>query len=185
MKKDIRLNEQVRKGIVSKAIADSFSLRDKALKKLEQELADSIYLKQYSKDAELVKNIPQEWKVFSGMVTIVHEDFDNHWQSEKPRTELNMSETRVVPPVRRPITLTGPLASAAAKYAKHYMELKEEKRQAEAKLTSLLYSVNSVKKLLEVWPEGKPFVPEANVVAMLPANPAVISEVNKLLRLAA
>ena len=185
MTKDTRLNAHLRNQIVEKAIATSFEGREKALKKAENDLADAVYEKEFAAGAALLQAAPPEWKTFSTSVSIRHDDFDDRFYSEKPNRDLQMSESRPVPPLKGRVTLTGKLLTAADKYAKEWHKLREEKAQARDKILSLVLSVSTVKKLLEVWPEGKAFVPPANVISMLPVDPNTVKEVNKLLRLAA
>jgi len=105
--------------------------------------------------------------------------FDNGYGSN----DINMGKARIVPQglMYGDIVLEkkDPLLLALQKYQKDRQVFAKEVLAAIAGVNTMVESVTTVKKLLEVWPEATRYIPKPEVVAKLPTVRA--EDVNKLI----
>lgn len=201
-----RLTKQMKQDIVDAVADDVYIKRDKEFLKLENILANQImddaigprYLK---KMAELpvcyfqsYATIDVEVKTGKGSETeevSIPRLSKSNWKG-RPRhrmetghgnNKLQLGKSRVQPKF---MSLGGivlskghPLAKALRKYAKDREQFGEEVMAAVVKVNALLESVNTDKKLFEIWPEAKKYMPKPEPVAKLPTVRG--DEVNKLI----
>lgn len=180
----MRLTKEMREYIIAHAMSKAFSARHKAHDKATTALADAVYRREYEAVGKLAEKLPENWCNTGSEIVIEAAGFD--WRGrEHKSSRLAMSKSRRMPRHQssNPVKIGGahPLNDMAQAVAEEYKAIRRDKEALRAKLTTLVYSVTTVPRLLELWPECKPLLPEAPkaTTALVPVD--LVPEVNALL----
>lgn len=178
-----RLTNEIRQQIITKLLNHGFSKQQAALEAEENALALDAYNDIYpSAIQELMQTLP------TGFLTVSKSIYCK-FGSEYANLAFEGSEGKCIADKH---TGVAKVYAADSNLALKYMELdfkgkslRDERNQAKVTAYGILYSVHTVEKLLETWPECKPFV-EAVTPVPKPLPPALpIPEINAMLGLTA
>lgn len=175
-----RLTNSIKEEILEEALNFKFSKEEAEIEKKRKELANDVYNDIYSKKTqEIMTGIPKGY---------LPTDVDCYVQFCNEYTRVFWGDRRLIA-YKHCNTNAVKVYNETHKLTLKFLAIKEEYRDwrhrrsnARLSISTILNSVSTVKKLIEVWPEGKRFIKnlEAEKVA-LPALP--IAEVNKMLGL--
>lgn len=147
----MRLTKDIRNQILDAVLAHRFTDEETSLEESFRAFADDYYRALFSPEEwELINNCPREW-------FYVSTDICARYQGRSQFLKMS-SEERVPQSLKREDMLD----TQARRYAKllerrtKYQKLRCEVSQHAA---GVLNSVTTVKRLLEVWPEVKKFIP--------------------------
>jgi hypothetical protein len=178
-----------REFITKKALA-SFDLRFDELKQREHALALAAYHSIYSQEErDLVAACPDNWFRKDNCLDFNVAGLSMRLQTggeglPVPYKNKNGSDGYGCNP--RGVIQAGELADKILALADDGKALNKERAKAKAALMAMLAKVSSLKKLQEIWPEGKPFyalLETAQTQSTALALP--ISDINKMLGIAA
>ena len=179
----MKLSRKIRDEIISAAMTAKFKEREKAHEIDTTMFADALFTHEFGETEKLAKALPESWANFKGQVTLCCDGYGFHKSGSK-HASLKLSKQRRGPRYLDDITITKkhPLYKQACGLAEDYAKIEKEKEELESKLYQLVYSANTVAKLLELWPEAKQFVPAEVGRATTSLVPVGLAdEVNKLL----
>lgn len=176
-----RLTVTTRERIAEAAVAFTFDPKKKVLDEIEAALAHEAHATVFSK-AELDKagKAPAGW---------IRRDTRLRFNVGGMTIDLNTSQAGLPVPYNSPMRVgsiePGELCDRIQGHAKERDGLRIARKDAATKLTAMLASVTTVKKLREVWPEGEQFYAKYEA-APAPSVPAIrVEEINAILGLAA
>lgn len=175
-----RLTNYMRDEIINKLIEHRFSEHEKELQKqghiLGLAIYDDIYPPEIQKAMAALPNnfLPLQFYICCNFGSKFAQVY---FGCEKPVAYKHSYSSAKV------YNFSDPLSDQFFKLRDERKELKDKKDIARETAQSILYSVHTVKKLLQVWPECQPFVETVASVPkpMLPALP--IADVNAMLGL--
>lgn len=163
MSKALQLSNWRRDEVIKKALAHAFDKHEEELKDFEHNTALEIYAAEFKDELANINALPDYW--FYKTKTINANA--NGW-----RVDLSLKQPIKVPTQRNPnapvpngwwsssycfnVKSTA-LAEKIQQHAQAVEKLKEEKVKARNELRAKIYSISSLKRLQEAWPEGKPF----------------------------
>lgn len=185
----MRLTNEIRNIIISKAMSVAFDAREKAQAKAITILADAVYQHEYGAIEKIANKLPGDWCDDDHHVYIEAAGF--HWRGDrdgKVYNGLKMSKSRRVPRYQsnKPIKIGGahPLNDQAQAVAEEHAALLRDREAMRTKLRAVVYSATTLPKLLEVWPECQKFVPtdlKPAARALVPVE--LVTELNSALGL--
>lgn len=175
-----RLNKTIREDLEKDLIKKAFSDRATKIYLARRKMADRIYTNGFKlSDRKLMDSLPDGWLPTQRSFTVNvagqkmnfyfcgREYFNSKWSNLVPK-EIRKDEPKILPR-RFPEKVTNQTCEfslpANDKLAVQILTLIDEQQDLEKEITKLktqicatLKSVATVKRLLEVWPEVKPFV---------------------------
>lgn len=180
----MRLTNEMRKEIVSKALSAAYGKREDAHNAASKALADALYQHTYGEAEKIARKLPRGFANMSGSIEIGAAGFrDRYSTSPLKNSQLSMSIARPVPNNHTYIKIsvggTHPLHEQAQAVAEEYQALTRDKDALAAKLRSLTASATTVEKLLAAWPEGRKFIgkpPAPKASAVIPVE--LVPEIN-------
>lgn len=181
METNIRLTNDMRNDIRTKALAHAFSARKKELEQQLVVIGDELYAHVYGAQEKTARILGTAWVAYDDHVVITMRDWNRH------RANIPMSVDRPVPSstYEQPaidIEKEHPFWSKLMAWQKKSFKLESEKDELSSKMRGLLWSVQTVKRLREAWPEGIQFIPAiAPVYAIVPAT--LTHDINRMLGL--
>jgi len=191
----VALNKNNRATIVDRGVAHAMTPHWNALKEQAQIAAETIYSYTYGDLQARIEALPKEWFCWTDSIYVVTTDlgFKNRYRSSDYGMDplLPLGRDRAIPPhsgdsgqfkIDKDHPCFTPVASLGRQWKQNY-ELESAIRN---KLLTLVYSVKTVEKLAERWPEGKVFYEdllEVKPVVHLPVDASLVKTVNKLLGL--
>lgn len=160
----MRLTNEFRDELIGRALVHAFKAREKAHDKATVALADAVHAHEYGAASKIADKLPQGWVGRTTRIFITAAGFAPAYQKTgKMRHDLPMSSERAVPRYQdnRPVVIGGdhPLNDQAQAVAAEHAAIRDDKESLRVKLRALVYSVNTLARLLEAWPECKPFLP--------------------------
>lgn len=179
----MKLSKAVREQIISAAMSAAFKERYKGHDINTRALADALFTQEYGKAETIAKKLPAGWVSRKSNITIQCDGFGWNKLSIK-HSCLPLSSNRLGPQFHSEVKVdhSHKLYKHAAALAAEYAELESDREQLHSKLSALVYSANTVARLLELWPEAQLFMPQqmaSGSTALVPVGLA--DEVNKLL----
>jgi Nucleotide modification associated domain 5 len=175
----MKLTNWQRDKIIAAAIASKFQKQEKDFIKREDALARKAYNHLFDEGLRRkIKSMPDKWFQKCGSMRF-NVGGQQHY--------LQLSENKMLPtPYESHCALLGVLDGAIGDevraFANEKEQAKTDKRTAEAKLKSLLYSISTLKRLKELWPEGAEFYKGMDEDAVKGGLPALrFDDVNQLL----
>jgi len=160
----MRLTKEFREELIGRALVHAFGAREKAHDEATTALADAMYAHEYSAHEKNANKLPQGWVSTSTHLQIKAAGFAyNHTRHGVKHSVLKMSKQRRTPGHSPEIAIGGahPLNDQAQAVAEEYAAIKRDKEALRAKLSALVYSVTTIARLREAWPECEQFLPEA------------------------
>lgn len=148
----MRINKGHIDTIVSRALANSFEKRFAAQTKEENALAVKAYNSIFPADLrKKVSSLPKEWfRRCSCLRFTVNGQYHTLNAAEELPSPFNSHCGNIG-------SLTGDIGESVVEFYNKKQDLIKDRTQAENKLRSMLSNVSTFAKLLELWPEGKPF----------------------------
>lgn len=186
----MKLTKDYRQQIIDRCVTARFAEAKKQYEAARTALADALYDHSFGKAEELAKKLPPEWCSTMQTVYITSEGFGSRYYKDdsKPSSSLKLSRSRLMPAI---ITTQFEVKEGHQLYlnAQQVRQMFEAIETGKATLTrqlkSLLYSVNTREKLLEVWPEGEPFFPAVMQQAPVPIPYDLTMTINQLMGIGA
>jgi hypothetical protein len=174
----LKLTQSLRDHIQGAILTNRFSSDEKALEKRQGDLARIIYEDVFDqKTRKKMASLPEGWLSTEDYVRVEIAGQVKSLRLPKPcRFPFNKRSN-----VLRVYDARHPIASEYQQYRNDRDDLQKSRTGLAAKLSAVLGSATTVKKLVELWPEAEPFVPKEPVKASLPA--INFSDLNKSLRL--
>lgn len=168
-----------RETIVKRAIKHAFEKRDQELLEKEYKLAEKVHASLYVQEKLYLAE-----KLGSCWVTVASQSL-NCYTSNGRRYCLRVDPTKkLYLPLhgRREEHIEDEKVAEDVNHLSDLVEdLKVEKRKAEGKLNSMLLSLNTPKRLLDSWPEGKPFYSDLIQEEVKSGLPAIrVAEINDI-----
>jgi len=150
----MRLTKAIREQILNDLLNHAFGAQDKALDKVENELADEVYLTVYTpEEIAFMEKVGSSGFFTKSRMGYSSKDFG--WG------ELRLSQPQYVMPTRRELKLKGgALAQKISAYRQAHKTHGEVRRNARSEAEGILNSAQTTKRLIEVWPEITAFVPK-------------------------
>jgi hypothetical protein len=178
----LRLTKEMRFKISSELINNRFDSEEEKLKIEEDQFARDVYEDLFTKnEIEILNGLPDDWFPKTSHLKVSFGDSYCYVNF--------LGQVKV--PYKYEYNRCAKIYDGIHVFSKRYETLKDkkekivgEKKQLKNSIKSILDSVRTVKKLLEVWPEVKPTIDKLfddNKENMLPAIP--IKDVNKALKL--
>lgn len=175
----IKLTRAVRDEIYDRAMRHRFDADKAAVEKMHAQIGDRIYNDLYdAKTRKLMDSLPAGFLQTQGTVGAIISGRHRRLPTSGPRRVPNDDRD-----FKRQYDGAHPIAEAYAEYEAAKRKLGEEKEGAHVTLWGILRSFTTTEKLLEHYPDLKPFVPEPAAVParQLPALPA--ADLNTMLKL--
>lgn len=149
----MRLSQHSRESIVKEAIAKAFDAKKaRNTKEFEEVGRDAYNLTFPGASLTVVKTLPKLWLKKSSDLNF---KFNETW------AQIHLTEAVIVPPGKDGYCLGIITDKSLVRRFENAQEAsrknKEESNKVKRELTALLNSVNTLKQLKEVWPEGKEF----------------------------
>lgn len=162
----MRLTKEFREELIGRAIKHAFGEREKAHEAATTALADDLYAHEYGAHEKNANKLPQGWISSSSELRIEAAGFSYRAHADgKQSDRLKMSKSRRVPGLGfgTEISVGGahPLNDQAQAVAEEHAAIKRDKESLRAKLRALVYSVTTLPRLREAWPECEQFLPES------------------------
>ncbi|CAB3850231.1 hypothetical protein LMG26846_01954 [Achromobacter insuavis] len=184
----MRLTKEFREELIGKALKRAFSAREKAHQEATIALADAVYAHEYGQTGKIADKLPQGWCDSDKQIWIEAAGFS--WRSGtdgKQYNGLHMSKSRRVPRYQngKPVKIGGahPLNDQAQAVATEHAAIRDDKEALRVKLRALVYSVTTLPRLREAWPECEQFLPDSAPktvsTAIVPVE--LVPELNKAL----
>lgn len=178
----MRLSEQVRSTILDRALKHGFDKDRALLKKREKTLGEMAYNDIYSKKVrDLMQALPAGYLPETSNVLCRFGSTEGRVYFEKEKR---------VPAKHDRYSAVAKIFPGDHKLTQQYLELSQQQKdlntrykETREQIKAILYSVTTLKKLQEIWPECEPFIKDM-LITQKPALPAVpVKEVNKSLGL--
>ncbi|WVR18318.1 nucleotide modification associated domain 5 [Bordetella phage PY223] len=179
----MRLTKEMRENIIEAAMRKAFKARDDAHDKATTALADALYNYTHGEAEKIAKKLPQGWIDARNNIGIKAAGFG--WRNNDLKNySLKLSKARPFPAYgNRDIPVGGahPLNEQAQDVAEEFQTIKRDKDALRAKLSALVWSVTTVPRLLEAWPECEQFLPQSTPkqTALVPVQ--LVPELNAAL----
>lgn len=182
----MRLTNEFRDELIGRALMHAFGKREKAHKAATVALADAIYAHEWGEAGKIADKLPQGWVHAYSELRIIAAGFGYPHNKEGLQSHiLRMSKSRRVPRSVE-VTVGGAhlLNDQAQTVAAGHAAIRDEKEALRVKLRALVYSVTTLARLREAWPECEQFLPEAAPrpsTALVPVE--LVPDLNKALGL--
>lgn len=174
----VRLTNDMRSSIKSKAMKHRFGESDAEILQEEYNLAIKLYDIVYDKDVmKIIRQVPEGWLVQRSNFV---------FNAGGYRVDLKTEKSQ---PVKNEYWVTHnivglDLIEEVKKFSERREDYKDVKKSSESKLDAILNSVTTVGSLEKIWPEGKPFYKNLNVEYKSCGVPAIkIEELNSTFNL--
>lgn len=187
----MKLTKEYRKQIIERCVAARFATAEKAYQAARTALGDALYDHAFGKSETIAKKLPSGWLSRMGTIDISCDGFNHRYYSDsgdKPAAGLKLSRERLQPSVITKEFTIGedhPLYPQAQAVADMFNTIKSSKETLTNQLSSLLLSVTTREKLLEVWPEGEPYFPAVVQHAAVPIPYELTLSINRMMGIGA
>ncbi|MFP3746985.1 Nmad5 family putative nucleotide modification protein [Achromobacter sp. SIMBA_011] len=159
----MRLTKEFREELIGRALQHAFKAREKAHEAATTALADALYDHTHGAAEKIAKKLPQGWVSHDREIHIDAAGFSwNPNRSGLKHYSLKMSKARPFPRhANQEIKVGGahPLNDQAQTVAAEYAAIRDDKEALRVKLQALVYSVTTLPRLREAWPECEQFLP--------------------------
>lgn len=185
----MRLTNENRNYIIDRCVTARFAEAKERYEAARTALADALYEHAFGAAEPLAKKLPPGWLSTMQTVYITCDGFRPRYygpSENEPSCDLKMSRVRLQPSVitdQFKIDQNHPLFSQADALLKLFHSIREGREQLTDQLRTLLYSVHTREKLMEVWPEGEPFFPPIVERKPLPVPYDLALNINKMMGL--
>lgn len=169
----MRITKEMRESIIARCVKATFAKRTEKYEASRVKLADALYQREHGSAEKIAAKLPKEWHHTIGSICIDHDGYHYRSTYRKPppntvNHELKLSKLRLAPhssSLHIKVPKGDPLHKQADDISREGCAIEKESQDLRDKLTRLLESVTTDKKLLEVWPDGKKFFPDFTPVA--------------------
>ena len=172
----MRLTEAIRSSISGSVIELSFQGRKAALEKRLIATGEALYLAIIGPHERKLKALPKDWPCFSDEIEVRNRRGGRHsFPLKKKRIFPFGNDVRfLVPPA---------LDKEVEQLALDDSQLKTDMRKRSNEVWTVLAGVNTLARLLELWPEVEPLIPDSILAdGMLPVS-ADVAKLNRELGL--
>lgn len=160
----MRLTKEFRDALIGKALKHAFTAREKAHETATTALADALYDYTHGAAEKIAKKLPQGWVSHDKEIRIEAAGYSwNPTRSGLKNYSLKMSKARAFPRYEdKAIKVGGAhgLNDQAQAVAEEYASIQRDKEALRVKLHALVYSVTTLPRLREAWPECEQFLPD-------------------------
>lgn len=184
----IKLNKTIRDEIIEDAVIAAFSDRKALLAQMRTKFADELYERTFGEHELIALKLPDGWCAKYNSLSIKCDNFASYYRydedEELPLRKFDLSITRLFPDrVGDSLTIetNHPFYVKAQKIVAEHKAIHNDVVEFSNTLKRLLYSVTTVEKLREVWPEGEPFFPAEAQAVKLPIPFGLTESINKTL----
>jgi hypothetical protein len=187
----MKLTKEYRNQIIDRCVTARFAQADTHYLTARTALADALYNHAFGESEAIAKKLPPEWCVHMEIVYISSEGFNSRYyqnDEEKPNSALKLSQQRLMPAIittQFTVDEEHPLYPQTQALLKIFQAIKTGKEELTKQLFSLLYSVTTHEKLLEVWPEGEPFFPSVTKKTSVPIPYDLTLSINRMMGICA
>ncbi|MGB6113521.1 MAG: Nmad5 family putative nucleotide modification protein [Comamonas sp.] len=186
----MRLTNNYRDQIIKKCIQARFADAESQYATACTALADAMYDHAFGADEILAKRLPDGWIARTTQIIISCEGFRSLYSSseEQPKRELKLSRSRPIPAIVRDqfkVDKSHSLYPQAQALIKMHEAIRTGKDQLTTQLRSLLFSVQTIERLKEIWPEGEPYFPFVPEKSALPVPYELTLSINRMMGIAA
>lgn len=187
----MKLTKEYRNKIIENCVAARFKGAQQQYETARTALADALYEHAFGASEPIAKKLPAGWLSRMTTVSISCEGFNSryyHENDDKPGSGLKLSRERLQPAVitkEFTVDKEHPLYPQAQAVVDMFNAIKSGKETLKHQLHSLLYSVNTREKLLEVWPEGEPYFPPVVQNASVPIPYDLTLSINRMMGIGA
>lgn len=173
----MRLTKRIREEITNAVLKHRFDEVDTALKKQRSELALDCYRARYTAEQlRQIKDMPEGWLPKANYIAVQFEGLRKAYTHLCFNGSISWARTEsIYMPMPHKDVDNPMLLGAKHKLTKRYnaLEDKQELRDSQyvevtQSVHTLLTSVQTVKKLVETWPEVEPFIPYVAPKAAVP-----------------
>lgn len=191
----VMLNKESRATIVDRGVQHAMTQHWIALKEEATRVAEMVYQHTYGGLQPQIAAMPKEWFTWTDTIYVVTENlgFKHRYRSTDFGMDplLPLLQDRAIPPHsgdsgQFDIGKDHPCFAVVKALGRQWKVNRELESAIRNKLLTLVYSVKTVEKLAERWPEGKVFYEdllEVKPVVHLPVDASLVKTVNKLLGL--
>lgn len=181
----MRLTKEFRDELIGRALVHAFAAREKANADAATTLADAIYAHEWGAAGKIADKLPQGWVTARSYLYINAAGFSHDSRRDgKASSTLKMSKARRTPDnVHLAIGGAHPLNDQAQAVAQEHAAIRDEKEALRVKLQALVYSVTTLPRLREAWPECEQFLPDTapKTVSTAVVPVELVPELNKAL----
>ncbi|WP_238878662.1 Nmad5 family putative nucleotide modification protein [Achromobacter xylosoxidans] len=183
----MRLTKEFRDALIGKALKHAFTAREKDHETATTALADALYEYTHGAAEKIAKKLPQGWVSHDLEIRIDAAGFSwNPNHTGLKNYSLKMSKARAFPRYEDKAIKVGgahPLNELAQAVAAEHAAIRDEKDALRVKLRALVYSVTTLPRLREAWPECEQFLPDAapKIISTAIVPVELVPQVNKAL----
>jgi hypothetical protein len=187
----MKLTKEYRNEIIDRCVTARFAEATKHYEAARTTLADALYEHAFGAAEPLAKKLPRGWFSRMGTVNISSEGYNSRYYTgddSQPDPVLKLSRERLKPAVitsEFTIKEDHPLYPQTQAVLNLFNTIKTGKEELTTQLRSLLYSVTTREKLLDVWPEGEPFFPAVMKRETMPIPYDLTIKINRLMGIGA
>jgi hypothetical protein len=182
----LKLNKANREEIIAGCVKATFKQAESDLEALRTQLADAIYDAAHAEAEKIERKLPKGWVSEVSRIAISCSGFT--WNPTRdpsqPHNTLKLSRSRLEPrhsADEYKIAAQHPLFDQAQTIVQMHGKLHDAKQALREQLNTLLYSVATVAKLREVWPEGAEYFPEEEKRVALPVPHSLTRQINQMM----
>lgn len=191
----VALNKTNRATIVDRGVLHAMGPHWDALKEEATYAAETVYENRYGALQAQIAAMPKEWFTWTDTIYVVTSDlgFRRRYSIDDFGMDplLPLRQDRAIPPHsggsdQFDISKDHPCFTIVKAFGRQWKVNHELESAIRNKLWTLVYSVKTVEKLAERWPEGKAFYAdllEVPAAVHLPVDASLVKDVNKLLGL--
>lgn len=186
----MKLTKEYRNQIIERCVTARFAEAEERYEAARTVLADALYEHAFGEGEALAKKLPPVWCTTMNTVHIGHPDFNGRYYKDdtRPSNGLKLSGGRLQPAIitrQFEVSDDHPLRPQADQVARMFSAIKTGKGELTTQLTSLLYSIGTREKLMEVWPEGEPFFPPVAEKGAVPIPYDLTLQINRMMGIGA
>lgn len=177
-----RLTNFDREGVARRAIKSSFEAKEKELAAQEDKLARDAYaILVPAAVLKHAKAMPEGWMQTSSVVRV--NAGGSHVELHLIGDELPMPAKVLEYRSRLGIISDEAFVNRAREHLAATETMKADKKKADASLNAMLASINTLRTLYDVWPDGAAFYEHLNTAVEHPLPAPMVKEINTMLGL--
>lgn len=165
----MRLTNEIREQMICVCIGQTFKERKENLEKERIVFADMLYDYTFGEDEKIAKKLPKHWLRELNAIYIFCEGFNKRYyghNSELADPCFKLSKPRLEPCIitdQFKLDEKHKFFKAAQQISKTHASIYKEEEDLKISLKQLVYSVTTLSKLKEIWPQGEKFFPGEKV----------------------
>lgn len=188
------LTKDLRGKIMAAAMKHAFEQREDEWHARSIEIAEELYKHRFARDLARIEELSEDWYVMYDSIAFRHESYTHHNRynapvrfadSELPHRTFKLTRSHRFPPYFDDMDVEKghPCYKILDVHADNWQAIRSAEIALQDELRTLLYSVNSIEKLLVKWPEGEQFIPkiEKHVVQNAVVPHDLTAKINRML----